>query len=44
MWIGVCILILGDVGLSQDFVFWGGERLFKINFCLGGGFGFTLIY
>ena len=22
-WIGVCILILADVGLSQDFVFWG---------------------
>ena len=44
MWIGVCILILGHVGLSLDFVFLGGgECLFKIEFCLGGGVGFTLI-
>ena len=36
-------LDFGDMGLSLDFVFWGGECLFKIEFCLGGGVGFTLI-
>ena len=35
---GVCILTLGDVGLSMDFVFWGWG-VFFLNWVLFGGWG-----
>ena len=37
-WVCICILILGDVGLSLDFVFWGvGSVYSKLGFVWGWG-------